>query len=306
MFAALFIAAAVLVSCQKEEILDVDNGAILKSVEASSGCNDCLDADEPEYVQKTITMDYTAGPQGSVTVVIYNTPTQLVYSFTSIPSDIHKIDIGGVTYFNSSSPQAPATEPFVVPIDLVAKYGENWGCTLVNDLIEVRRTPGDNGTGPGMYISAQTNYTLIPVCKDDPEEVCDWALKSTESAWAAGSRYVTRGNWATYTKYVSGATVTLFAGQTISVGTAQFSPVVNGEVTITVQLNAGANTKWEFSDVMESLKVQHYSTAPSGNPAPGLFAWKQNATGSSAIITVPASNFYGVHLDVSKWEWECK
>ena len=126
-----------------------------------------------------------------------------------------------------------------------------------------------------------------------------------ETAWAANEdkplelRYTSRGNWATYVEYVPGKTSTLFAGQTINVGTVHFSEVVNGKVIITVTLING----WEFEDVRENLKVQDYAKAPRGNPAPGRFAHKKTCdpTNISCSITVPANNFYGVHVNVGRW-----
>jgi len=125
-----------------------------------------------------------------------------------------------------------------------------------------------------------------------------------ETAWAANGdvpgelRYTNRGNWATYVEYAE-KTTTLFAGQTIPVGTAEFSGIVGGSVTITISLFDG----WEFAEVAENLKVQGYASAPSGNPNPGGFANKENcdSTESSCYIIVPAANFYGVHLDVGQW-----
>jgi uncharacterized protein YaiE (UPF0345 family) len=126
----------------------------------------------------------------------------------------------------------------------------------------------------------------------NPEKECWWV---GETAWAAGTRYVKRGNWATYTPYVPDSTVTLYAGQTMEAGTVHFSAAVDGRVTITITLNEG----WRFApDKPENVKVQDYATAPSGNPAPGLFAWKGYATGSPFSIPVPVNNFYGVHVDV--------
>jgi hypothetical protein len=125
-----------------------------------------------------------------------------------------------------------------------------------------------------------------------------------ETAWAANGnkpgelRYTTKGNWATYVAYAE-KTTTLFAGQTIPVGTVAFSGVVDGKVTITVTMSA----PWEFEDVAENLKVQDYKFAPSGNPSPGLFDHKKtcDAAESSCWISVPANNFYGVHVNVGKW-----
>jgi hypothetical protein len=117
-----------------------------------------------------------------------------------------------------------------------------------------------------------------------------------ETAWAYGSRYTDQGNWATYTPYVSGSTVILYAGQTMNAGTVQFSAVSGGTVTITITLASG----WRFAPVPENVKIQDYATAPSGNPSPGLFDWKGTAdSGSNTFsIVVPANNYYGVHVDV--------
>jgi hypothetical protein len=130
----------------------------------------------------------------------------------------------------------------------------------------------------------------------EPPE-CEWI---GETAWAAGCRYVTKGNWATYTSYSGVAkTVTLFAGQTMEAGTVYFSAPSGGNVTITIVLNAG----WRFADVDENVKIQDYASPPAAvNPAPGLFAWKGYATVSPFDIVVPENNFYGVHVNV---EWAC-
>jgi precorrin-3B methylase len=55
--------------------------------------------------------------------------------------------------------------------------------------------------------------------------------------------------------------------------------------------------------VAENLKVQHYASAPSGNPSPGLFAHKKtcDTSESSCWIDVPAAKFYGVHVNVGTW-----
>lgn len=130
-----------------------------------------------------------------------------------------------------------------------------------------------------------------------------------ETAWAANGhkpgelRYTSRGNWATYVKYqgfaATGKTTTLFAGQTINVGSVNFSAATGGQVVITVSLTGA----WEFEDVSENLKVQDYATAPSGNPAPGLFAHKKtcDVESNACEIVVPQNNFYGVHVNVGQW-----
>jgi hypothetical protein len=64
-------------------------------------------------------------------------------------------------------------------------------------------------------------------------------------------------------------------------------------VTITINLSGG----WSFAPGT-SVAVQGYSSAPSGNPSPGLFANKEPASGTTHVIVVPAANFYAVHAVV--------
>ena len=130
----------------------------------------------------------------------------------------------------------------------------------------------------------------IAVCEDEPPvEVC----YQDETAWAAGSRYVAQGNWATYTPYVANTPVNVFAGQNYLVGTVTFSEVVDGKVTITLAALNGAR----LQSVAESVKIQGYETAPSGNPAPGLFTTYK---GNETTIIVDAFAYYGIHLDVQR------
>jgi hypothetical protein len=122
-----------------------------------------------------------------------------------------------------------------------------------------------------------------------------------ETAWAEGERYVNRGNWATYTAYVgSEKTVTLYAGKTIDIGEVTFSAEVDGFITIEICLDV----PWEFEDVEENVKIQDYLSAPSGNPAPGLFDHKGDVDPAESCfeIVVPSNNYYGVHVDVGYWE----
>jgi hypothetical protein len=144
------------------------------------------------------------------------------------------------------------------------------------------------GGGPRWWF-----YGVYTTCCPTEEECWEG-----ETAWAAGSRYVSRGNWATYTSYSGSAkTVTLYAGQTMVAGTVHFSAPSGGNVTITICLNDG----WRFDpDEPENVKIQDYATAPSGNPSPGLFAYKGYGTDDCFDITVPRNNFYGVHVDVER------
>lgn len=126
--------------------------------------------------------------------------------------------------------------------------------------------------------------------------VPDCCIECTdETAWSAGMRYVTKGNWATYTSYAGVAkSVILFAGQYMEAGMVYFTPAAGG-VNIRIELNEG----WSFSDEYEPVKIQGYNSAPRTSPSPGLF---NTYKGTSLNVTVPAFNFYGVHLDLRHCE----
>lgn len=138
--------------------------------------------------------------------------------------------------------------------------------------------------------------SMDPGVSFDNIEIC-YCIWLDETAWADGDLYNTdgKGNWATYTEYAVG-TVDLLAGQDMVAGTVGFSPVDGDEVTITITLN----DDWRFADVEENVKIQDYGVAPTGNPKPGQFAWKGDATGSPFEITVPANTYYGVHVNVER------
>lgn len=139
--------------------------------------------------------------------------------------------------------------------------------------------------------------SLISVCsgsdvKNPPKDSkCKWG---EETAWSNGERYTKQGNWATYTSYDGSVkTVILYAGQTQDIGTVSFSAPSNDSITITIKLNEfGA-----FQNTRENVKIEGYSIAPKGNPAPGSFTYKGHAEGSTYEVVVPVSNFYGVHVD---------
>ena len=131
----------------------------------------------------------------------------------------------------------------------------------------------------------------IAICEDvPPVELC----YNDETAWAAGPRYVEKGNWATYTPYVANTPINVFAGQHYLVGTVTFSEVVDGKVTITLAALNGAR----LQDVAESVKIQGYDAPPpSSNPAPGQF---KTYKGSATTVTVDAYPYYGIHLDAQR------
>lgn len=171
-----------------------------------------------------------------------------------------------------------------------------------------------NPNGNPAGLSHSDGFCWNPVERDDgPGPGC----YEDETAWGTGTRYVTRGNWATYTTYNGGAmTVNLLAGQTMLAGVVDFSAPVGGIVTISIFLNEG----WRFAlnPVGEidgtpifdnNIKVQHYTVKPQAkNPAPGLFQWKTVAEsdqfGEIDVPAVPAGKYYGVHVDVER-EVDC-
>jgi hypothetical protein len=147
---------------------------------------------------------------------------------------------------------------------------------------------GDNNSNG--YWKSSTSCGLIsydgPTCLPEEEKCYDW---QTESAWSTGSRYNTKGNWATYSTATALASgVTIYAGKTIDIGTAKLT---SGVLTITLK------NGWELMSNSSSVKIQGYNTAPSGNPAPGQFTTYK---GNSLTPTLSSFSFYGIHLDVRK------
>lgn len=150
----------------------------------------------------------------------------------------------------------------------------------------------------------------------------------SETAWAAGTRFVLKGNWATYLNYTvvpcpppalpetectsyqnetafggdaagtgkawwyyydGVGTENIWAGQNINAGTVT---LVNGNLIIT--LTSG----WELDPTAaESVKVQGYTSLPASRPAAGQFT-----TYKGTSLTVPVASFpyYVIHLDVRK------
>jgi hypothetical protein len=179
---------------------------------------------------------------------------------------------------------------------------EDRGCHTYTVTFDTSVLTEDQTLGIGCAIVAtkagpQVAYACAigPVCTERPTEDTCYA---DETAWSAGSRYVSRGNWATYTRFTGEAiAVTLFAGQTMPAGLVSFAPAAGDLVEICVTLEPG----FRFDpDTEESLKIQGYAAAPSGNPSPGLFPYAFDAESSPYCVLVPRSAFYGVHVDVER------
>jgi hypothetical protein len=152
----------------------------------------------------------------------------------------------------------------------------------------------------GTSCSAPTTLTSTYSCAT--LEIC-----YTESAWSDGTKYVTKGNWATYTSYSGTAkTVTLWAGKTYDAGTVSFSAVSGGMVTISISFADGWGlnpTDAQGDPILEGVKIQGYTTTPpANNPAPGLFTTYK---GNNLTVSVPQFAFYGVHVDVAYSSINC-
>jgi hypothetical protein len=183
------------------------------------------------------------------------------------------------------------TAPGVTVYAAIVKGGPDANVYLYED-----GTTGDSGLASPVNASGGpaglSNLTFCYLV----EETCEW---EGETAWGNGTRYVPRGNWAMYTPYQSDEPVDLIAGQHHVAGTIEFSEEVDGEVTITITLNEGFRLKEVEGEVVaEAVKVQGYAGTPAArNPAPGQF---KTYKGIELEFTVPAFNFYGIHLDVER------
>lgn len=263
-------------SCTKEESGAVsDQGLNPVKVTGTDCSNLCINPEAPVYFPLISTI--CDGPEATnkcTTVTVYNTMTHLIIEVVST-EQTGTVFINDVVMDEHGFP-AGETHSFYFELPSGWKACDPWP-------FKVRIVGG--GT-PDEHIGT---YYLIGVCPD----IC---TPMDETAWSAGTKYVSKGNWATYTTYTAGKEATIFAGQTINVGTATFSAVSGGNVTITINLTGG----WYFRNVPENVKVQGYKVSPSTTPSPGLFANKATAAGTSCTITVPAAAYYGVHLDLEK------
>ncbi len=156
----------------------------------------------------------------------------------------------------------------------------------------------------GLVAPAGKDISHATFCYNDPDTCYEG-----ETAWAAGDRYVKKGNWAMYVAY-SGVqkTVALIAdggdpATAKNIGTATFSAPAGGYVTITINLTGGAIFYYDLNDPLydDNFKVEGYDKAPTKTPAPGKFSYKTRVEPgeTTGTIVVPVKKFYGVHLDVA-------
>lgn len=87
---------------------------------------------------------------------------------------------------------------------------------------------------------------------------------------------------------------TVWAGQTIDVGTVTVSEPDDGDVVIEINLNG-----WELQADSEALKIQGYAQGniPNSRPAAGQL---NDYKGTSLTVTVPENDIYVIHLDVQE------
>ncbi len=283
----MMIAAGLLSSCQKDEAVNEVRKAT-GDLKVVFNCEDCVEtwADTKVTFNASYLTAQGAGVPAATNVYldVWNNETTVYYRVYRLDgATFNHLSIGGNVIVTYGDP--PLTEnSWTTPLTA------GWmACDPIEDISFII-----GGLNPGSFHAHYNfcqDYLLRDICEGEME--C-----TTETAWVDGTRYTAKGNWATYTTYAEGAVVNIYAGRNMLIGTATFSAVVDGEVTIDIALVDG----WEFEPVMESLKIQDYDMPPSGNPSPGQFEWKWDATGSTWTAVVPAANYYGIHLDVQLCE----
>lgn len=282
----LLVLAVVAISCQKDNLSDEPTQLTRKS---TSGC----DVVSPQSVADGGAIDDNGGNANC---------NGADYQFSSARVNRDSDD-------NSWNPDFP--DGFNVSYDVNTKEF-SWsytpqmvdGVLMCLDGIQVIAKGGPNAQtytyDPGVQCGEEVKapgtadvsnvtfcYNLKP-CDETSSDPC----YEGESAWGEGTRYVNRGNWATYSTYpTGGGSVTLYAGQTHDAGTITFSAVSNGEVTIDITLNSG----FVFDG---DVHIQGYSsTPPSSNPAPGQFEHK---FGQLTGMVVNEAMYYGIHVNVNR------
>lgn len=304
------LSSMVLISCSQdqEEMLfnaDQPNGIVSAPLKVGSV--------DTEYCGTPLTVDLLAGKtivSGSVTVANDEDNLYVTYSTTDgwLMSQIHLYvgtsaglpvnkagnpTIGQFPYKVSFSPYA-ASYTFTLPLSTFPEVMTVAAHAVVfktdgSGAIVQSETGWGNGINFAKSWAMKYEYTKQVCVVEPPVEQC----YQTETAWAAGTRYTNRGSWATYTTYAAG-TKNIYAGQTIPVGTVSFSAISS---TNTVTLSIVLSNGWMLNqETTESVKIQGYDMAPSGNPSPGLFTTYK---GTSLTVTVPAYVYYGIHLDVA-------
>lgn len=205
LFAAILFVGGMFYSCSKE-VVNQDDEIMLKSAKIKTtistlsapiqaDCNTaCIQSGGNIFYSKTYTLAYQAGPQGTATVAMYNTPTGMIYSVTSSTgSDLRLITLDGVVKYANNT---PATEPFLISVPL----GSNWvGCQNKSAEIEVRRVNDIAAIGKGNYLKFETSYDMISLCTEtsivvnNELPVCIGTSASVTGTVTAGSNVINGG-----------------------------------------------------------------------------------------------------------------
>ncbi|MBW6501689.1 MAG: hypothetical protein K0B05_09880 [Bacteroidales bacterium] len=121
-------------------------------------------------------------------------------------------------------------------------------------------------------------YNLTPCGNGECQE---------ETAWGGNTSVNVGDSGAWWYYYINNGEVqTIWAGQTINVGTVVYT---GGQLVII--LTGG----WELQDVEEPVKIQCYETIPNDRPAAGQFTTYK---GDDLTVPVTSCNYFAIHLDV--------
>ena len=145
----------------------------------------------------------------------------------------------------------------------------------------------DRGNCPTYF-----DYCFVP-CGTATEDVAtEETCYEDAIAWADGETIGTGTNcWCTYVAYSADLTTDLIANQNMNAGKVSFSAATDGFITITINLADG----WKLMDITNSVKIEGDDSAPTVKPTPRDFTTYK---GSDLIISVPAYNYYFVHLNL--------
>ena len=253
-----------------------------------------------DFKTVTITVDKSAASAKAISHMIFKFNGVLTgKGCTSSP-----LTLANITAFTANgvdmmgylgTTEGQGTDCYGLLPDPIVKLGQGFSAPTVVFVITfdvpvldgvflIKAGSANSPTGGGCFGLNDPNYSFTRTCVVDLPK-----CYKEDTGWAAGQRYVTRGNWATFTAYTT-TPVNIYAGQNKWAGVATLSAVTNNTVTLTIVLNEG----WSLQEVSNPVKIQNYSVAPTGNPSPGRFAFK----GTSLTVTLPAANFYGIHLDL--------
>lgn len=244
-----------------------------------------FNSDSVEYFQQLSNTEGT-GTDCFSGASAWGTYTVLSQGFDTFPVNI---SITFSTTLSGGGAAAPVKNgAFLLKAGSFNSPGDDGGCFgAYYSVSGLQQGQGNNCKYTFTYHSDDPAYSFSRDCTPPP------TCYQNDSAWGTGDRYVSRGNWATFSAYSSEKPTNIYAGQSKHAGSVTMSPVSAGnEVTLTITLNSG----WSLQEVSNPVKIHGYSTsqAGAGNPSPGRFAFK----GSSLTVTVPAYAFYGIHLDV--------